>query len=456
MAAYSCHVVTTSDERPWSALPRRLGDVLRPGPAGARRRDHRRDRRGRARVRPPAARRLRPRHPDRRRAGARAVRRPARRARGRRRAAASTARWAAASTARAARSTRCRPPTGPARAWRGAAAARPPRAPGIGADDQRRLAEAIFAYIDQLAAESVAGYAVGAGARRRRGRAPPPAAGRRAGRGPAGRPRSRRRPQDAGWPLPRLLAVVAADDAERIAARLGPGAIAADDVLVVADPEAPGVAAASGPRAARPPASARRSSPREAPLSHRLAVGGPRARRRAAPVVRRRPPARPADRGRRGSSPRGWPTARSLRSPATARGGSPRRCAHGSTPRATTRRSRPSCISTLRPCATGWPDCASDSATFWTTPTGRLALQLALRARACISGRPRMAFEAPNFDLTEEELDERTRRDRVAGEIHVTTAPEFTERLNDGDRRRQDRASCSTSPASSSSTRPGL
>ena len=42
-----------------------------------------------------------------------------------------------------------------------------------------------------------------------------------------------------------------------------------------------------------------------------------------------------------------------------------------------------------------------------------------------------MAFEAPNFDLTEEELDDHTVVIRVAGEIHVTTAPEFSERLND-------------------------
>src|SRR4051794_41391968 len=31
MTAYSCHAVTISDERPWSALPPRLRDVLRPG-----------------------------------------------------------------------------------------------------------------------------------------------------------------------------------------------------------------------------------------------------------------------------------------------------------------------------------------------------------------------------------------------------------------------------------------
>jgi anti-sigma B factor antagonist len=42
-----------------------------------------------------------------------------------------------------------------------------------------------------------------------------------------------------------------------------------------------------------------------------------------------------------------------------------------------------------------------------------------------------MAFEAPNFDLTEEELDQKTVVLRVAGEIHATTAPEFSQRMND-------------------------
>ena len=127
--------------------------------------------------------------------------------------------------------------TGARVAWRrsGEAAA----GAGIGADDQRRLAEAIFAYIDELAAESVAGYAaaqarVAGEAERRRRRlvaalieGQPEAALEAAA-------------QEAGWPLPRLVAVVVAGDAERLAARLGPGAIAADDIVIVADPEAPG------------------------------------------------------------------------------------------------------------------------------------------------------------------------------------------------------------------------
>src|SRR5258705_13737807 len=41
-----------------------------------------------------------------------------------------------------------------------------------------------------------------------------------------------------------------------------------------------------------------------------------------------------------------------------------------------------------------------------------------------------MAFEPPQFDLSEEELDETTAVIRVVGEIHATTAPEFSERLN--------------------------
>jgi anti-sigma B factor antagonist len=42
-----------------------------------------------------------------------------------------------------------------------------------------------------------------------------------------------------------------------------------------------------------------------------------------------------------------------------------------------------------------------------------------------------MAFDAPNFDLTERALDQDSVIITVAGEIHATTAPEFSERLND-------------------------
>jgi anti-sigma B factor antagonist len=40
------------------------------------------------------------------------------------------------------------------------------------------------------------------------------------------------------------------------------------------------------------------------------------------------------------------------------------------------------------------------------------------------------AFEPPDFELTEELLDEHNILLRVVGEIHATTAPEFSERLN--------------------------
>ena len=40
------------------------------------------------------------------------------------------------------------------------------------------------------------------------------------------------------------------------------------------------------------------------------------------------------------------------------------------------------------------------------------------------------AFEPADFELTEQHLDEQTVVLRVVGEIHATTAPEFSERLN--------------------------
>lgn len=36
----------------------------------------------------------------------------------------------------------------------------------------------------------------------------------------------------------------------------------------------------------------------------------------------------------------------------------------------------------------------------------------------------------PKFDVTEEDLDDRTRIIEASGEIHVSTAPRFSERLN--------------------------
>ena len=42
-----------------------------------------------------------------------------------------------------------------------------------------------------------------------------------------------------------------------------------------------------------------------------------------------------------------------------------------------------------------------------------------------------MSFASPQFELLEEQLDSNTRVISVSGEIHVTTAPEFSQRLND-------------------------
>jgi anti-sigma B factor antagonist len=41
-----------------------------------------------------------------------------------------------------------------------------------------------------------------------------------------------------------------------------------------------------------------------------------------------------------------------------------------------------------------------------------------------------MAFAEPKFELSEDDLDERTHIIAVSGEIHVSTAPEFSRRLN--------------------------
>ena len=42
-----------------------------------------------------------------------------------------------------------------------------------------------------------------------------------------------------------------------------------------------------------------------------------------------------------------------------------------------------------------------------------------------------MSFASPQFDLSDESLDETTHLIAVRGEVHVSTAPEFSERLNE-------------------------
>jgi hypothetical protein len=117
---------------------------------------------------------------------------------------------------------------------------------GLDAATLALLAEAIFAYIDEISAESVEGYAsaqaAGAGerSRERQGLV------RLIVAGELDADEARARAAAADWELPRRLAAIAADhrDAERFAAIIGEGAIGARvDGLVcvlVADPDAPG------------------------------------------------------------------------------------------------------------------------------------------------------------------------------------------------------------------------
>ena len=42
-----------------------------------------------------------------------------------------------------------------------------------------------------------------------------------------------------------------------------------------------------------------------------------------------------------------------------------------------------------------------------------------------------MNFASPQFELTDESLDDSTHLIAVRGEVHVSTAPEFSERLNE-------------------------
>jgi hypothetical protein len=130
-------------------------------------------------------------------------------------------------------------------AWRRIAAAA--RRAGLGAEALSVLAEAIFAYIDELSADSVEGYAQaqsereGERQRRRRDlvtllvRDPP-----------AEEADLRAAAQTAGWRLPRTLAALACapDNLSRLARRLPPDAIAAvvdgTGCALVPDPQGPG------------------------------------------------------------------------------------------------------------------------------------------------------------------------------------------------------------------------
>src|SRR5215207_3315386 len=139
-------------------------------------------------------------------------------------------------------------------AWRRLAATG--EAAGLDAPTLQRLGEAIFAYIDELAAESVEGYAEAQAARagqreRRRRRLVALLA-----EGGADADEAARAARAADWPLPRELAAVAlagagagsgaraVADAGRVAARLGPeavlGMVGDAPCLLLADPGGPG------------------------------------------------------------------------------------------------------------------------------------------------------------------------------------------------------------------------
>ncbi len=139
-------------------------------------------------------------------------------------------------------------------AWRRQAAAG--EAAGLEPQTLYLLAESIFAYIDEISAESVEGYALeqaaAAGETQRRRRA----LARLLVQDPPADPEAvRAAAEEAGWALPdAVAAVVARTDEPPRALALGPDVIAADDpagvCALVPDPDAPGRRRSSRPRSA--------------------------------------------------------------------------------------------------------------------------------------------------------------------------------------------------------------
>lgn len=120
---------------------------------------------------------------------------------------------------------------------------------GIAPEVLYSLAEAMFAYIDELSSESVEGYAAEQSTRRgelerRRELLVAALVGER----PPERTELERLAADAGWAIPETVAALACapEQAARIAGRIGAVTLAADidgvGCVVVADPEGPGVA----------------------------------------------------------------------------------------------------------------------------------------------------------------------------------------------------------------------
>jgi hypothetical protein len=130
-------------------------------------------------------------------------------------------------------------------AWRRSAEAA--RAAGLDAELLSLLAESIFAYIEELSADSVEGYSQAQasleGERRRRQRE---LVGLLLREPPADEADLRATAAAAGWTLPRTAAALACaeEDLDRIARRLPPDALAAtiDGIgcAVIADPDGPG------------------------------------------------------------------------------------------------------------------------------------------------------------------------------------------------------------------------
>ena len=266
------------------------------------------------------------------------------------------------------------------------------------------LGEAMFAYIDEISAESADGWAqaqsAAAGERQRarrrlalpalrsapstRPRSASVARGRRRGRSRLGVRRSRSRPTARGRGTRRDAPRTRRDRRRR-----------SDGVLVafVPDPDGSGPAPRSshGPSTATVaalgpdvgwPQTARSAARARLALRLDLQRSGRLPRRRSSVadehLATLAPPRRPALAAELAAR-RARAAAR--RSPPARARSSSRRCARGSTTAGASRRSPTRSTSTRRPCATGSASCASCSATALEDPEGRLALALALRAQ---------------------------------------------------------------------------
>ncbi len=272
-------------------------------------------------------------------------------------------------------------------AWRRIATAA--RRGGVDSEALSLLAEAIFAYIDELSADSVEGYA--AGAVRARGRAPPPPA--RAHRAVAPRA-AHRRGHGAGRRPGRGLARAGSRGGAGLRgggpAPPGPAPARAGDLRGRGrDRLRPELRGARRARARR----GGRGRPRALGLARRpagLLAPGPRraAGRRRDAGASRRPTSAWSSCCWRGTptSAAGWPPGAWAPSASSRRGrasGWRRRrwpmSATGEAPR----RWRESCMSIPRPPATGSPACASSLGDSLDDPDARLELELALRAQRC-------------------------------------------------------------------------